>query len=246
MDTIILYDIPSRSRLHSWSLNTLKARLVLNYKKVEYVTMWTEYPEIAPTFKNAGILPNKEGMPYTCPVIRFPRSPTSEPRWVMDSHAIATALEQEFPSPPLHLDHPILPQVMATMSKAAMALAPVFIPRVLRDILNPRSIPYFTRTREDRFGMSMDELEKSEKGGDKAWENAAPHLSELAGLLKENGGPFLMGKTVSFADFVVLALLQMLKRISYDGDAFDRVVQTDPSFPVLYEACAEWLKRDDY
>jgi len=28
------------------------ARLVLNYKNIEYVTMWTEYPEIAPTFKN--------------------------------------------------------------------------------------------------------------------------------------------------------------------------------------------------
>jgi hypothetical protein len=33
-------------------LTLCTARLVLNYKNIEYVTMWTEYPEIAPTFKN--------------------------------------------------------------------------------------------------------------------------------------------------------------------------------------------------
>ena len=94
--------------------------------------------------------------------------------------------------------------------------------------------------------MTLEELEKSEKGGEKAWESAAPHLSELAGLLKENGGSFFMGTTVSYADFVVVGLFQFLKCISYDGDVFDRAMQTDPSFPALYEACAEWLKRDDY
>lgn len=43
--------------------------------------------------------------------------------------------------------------------------------------------------------MPLNEFEKSEEGGEKAWENAAPHLSELAGVLKENGGPFFLGKT---------------------------------------------------
>jgi hypothetical protein len=71
MSTIILYDLASRDPLHAWSLNPWKsmqriccmkllstvlrrpaARLVLNYKNVEYITLWTEYPEIAPTFKN--------------------------------------------------------------------------------------------------------------------------------------------------------------------------------------------------
>ena len=198
------------------------------------------------TIPRSGVSPNKEGTPYTIPVLRFPRSPTSEPRWVMESRAIAAALEQEFPSPPLHLDSPILPKVEALTSKITPALSPIFVPRVPRDILNPRSINYFIRTREEKFGMPLAELEKSEKGGGKAWENAAPHLSELAGLLRENEGPFFMGEVVSYADFIVVGLFQFLKRISYDDDAFGRVMQTDPSFLVLYEACAEWLKRDDY
>jgi glutathione S-transferase len=164
----------------------------------------------------------------------------------MESRAIATALEKEFPSPPLYLDSPILPKVEALMPKITLHLAPVCPPRVSRDILNERSISYFNRTREARFGMPLDEFEKSEQGGETAWENATPHLRELAELLKEDGGPFFMGQTVSYADFIVVGFLQFLKRLSYDNDLFSRVVQIDQSFLALYEACAEWLKRDDY
>lgn len=39
-------------KLLSIVLRRPAARLVLNYKNVEYITLWTEYPEIAPTFKN--------------------------------------------------------------------------------------------------------------------------------------------------------------------------------------------------
>ena len=194
----------------------------------------------------SGIPPNKEGISYTIPVLRFPRSPTSEPRWVMESRAIAAALEQECPSPSLHLDSPILPKVEALMKIITPTLFPVFLPRVPRDILNERSIYYFRKTREEKFGMPLDELEKSEKGGENAWESAAPPLSKLAELLKENGGPFFRGETVSYADFIVVGFFQCLKRLSYDDDMFGRAMQIDPSFLVLYKACAEWLKRDDH
>jgi glutathione S-transferase len=163
----------------------------------------------------------------------------------MESRAIAAALEQAFPSPPLHLDSPILPKVETLMPKIMPALSPIYAPRVLRDILNDRSIYYFKKTREEKFGMPLDEFEKSDKGGEKAWENAEPHLSELAKVLKENGGPFFMGETVSYADFIVVGFFQFLKRISYDDDIVGRALQIDPSFLVLYEACPQWLKRDD-
>src|SRR5437660_1652590 len=97
----------------------------------------------------SGILPNKEGMAYTIPVLRFPRSPPSEPRWVMESHAIAAALEEAYPSPSLHLDSPILPKVEALMKILTPALSPVFLPRIPRDILNERGIYHF-RKRERR------------------------------------------------------------------------------------------------
>jgi glutathione S-transferase len=164
----------------------------------------------------------------------------------MGSRAIAAALEEECPSPSLHLDTPILAKVEALMESITPVLSPVLLPRVPRDILNERSIYYFRKTREDKFGIPLDELEISENGGEHAWKNATLLLSKLAELLKENGGPFFRGGTVSYADFVVVSFFQYLKRLSYDSDLFDRAMQIDPCFPVLYGACAEWLKRDDH
>jgi hypothetical protein len=58
--------------------------------------------------------------------------------------------------------------------------------------------------------------------------------------------PSFLARPVPYADFIVVGFLQFLKRLSYDGDVFDRAMQIDPSFLLLYEACVDWLKRDDY
>ena len=191
--------------------------------------------------------PNEQGMAYTSPVVRFPNYDRSSghPQWVMDSRKIAAALEAKYPNPPMHLDSPILPKVEAAIAKIQPAMAPVVIPRVPRKILNERSKYYFEKTRAERFGMTLDELEKSEKGGEKAYENATPHLEELAELLNETKGPYFMGDTVSYADFVVAGFFQFLRRTGED-DIFPRIMQIDPSFPMLYEACGGWLQRDSY
>lgn len=55
---------------------TLKARMVLNFKGIDYKTEWIEYPDLAPTFKSFGLPPNDPNgtgyfMDYTAPAIRF-------------------------------------------------------------------------------------------------------------------------------------------------------------------------------
>lgn len=112
----------------------------------------------------------------------------------MDSKSIATALEEEFPQPSLHLDSPILPQVEQVLLRAFMALAPDFLPEVPKKLLNPVSAEYFGRTRAERFGGPLEEVQQN-KGGQVAWDAAEPHLLQLAAILKENGGPFCMGDT---------------------------------------------------
>ena len=112
----------------------------------------------------------------------------------MDSRKIADVLEKEYPSPPLHLDSPILKKVQELGPQCVEPLRPVFVPRVPRSVLNPPSVEYFTRTRVARLGMSLDQFEK-EKGGDSAWKAAEPKWKELGKLLKAEGGPFFMGKT---------------------------------------------------
>jgi hypothetical protein len=66
MSQYILYDLPSKGRCACWSLNPWKgrfvrkckkihlpilyiARLALNFKGVDYKTIWLEYPDVAPT-----------------------------------------------------------------------------------------------------------------------------------------------------------------------------------------------------
>jgi len=114
----------------------------------------------------------------------------------MDSRKIANALEQRYPSPPLHLDSQVLPQVEDLMPKVLMNSAPLVLPRIPRDVLNEASVEYFERTREKRFGMPLGELEKSDQGGENAWKGLEGLMREMAELLKkEREGPFFLGKT---------------------------------------------------
>ncbi|KAK5141931.1 hypothetical protein LTR04_002392, partial [Oleoguttula sp. CCFEE 6159] len=216
-----------------------KARMALNYKKLDYKTEWLEYPDVAPTLKSLGVPPNDPGskFAYSIPVIRL-----DEKTFVMDSREIADALEKHHPSPSLRLDSPILPKVEAIIGRAMMPLAGVVMPRIPKQLLSEPSEEYFERTRAARFGMSLAQFEK-EKGGDGAWEAAKPAIEEMAELLKKEGGPYFMGKTVSYADFVVVSLLQFLKRTG--DDLYERMVAYDPAYSKLYEACAEWLARAD-
>ena len=165
------------------------ARLILNLKGIPYKTDWLEYPDIAPTLKPFGIPPSEPpASAYSCPTIRI------SDKYVMDSRKIANVLEKEHPLPSLHLDSPILKKVEELAPQCVMPIGPVFMPRIPRVVLNPRSAEYFEHTREERFGMTLSQLEK-EKGGESAWKAAEPKWKELGTLLKAKGGPFFMGKT---------------------------------------------------
>ncbi|CAD6569057.1 MAG: hypothetical protein ASARMPREDX12_002045 [Alectoria sarmentosa] len=237
-EEVILYDIPSKDPQRCWSLNPWKTRLVLNLKGIPYKTEWLEYPDIAPTLKPLGIPPSEPpATAYTSPTIRI------SDKYVMDSRKIADVLEKKHPSPSLHLDSPILKKVEELAPQCVMPLGPVFIPRVPRFMLNSRSAEYFERTREARFGMSLSQLEK-EKGGESAWKAAEPKWKELGTLLKAEGGPFFMGKTVSYADLIVVGALHCFA--FGDGDMFQRVKDIEPAFLTLYDASKAWLERDDH
>ena len=114
--------------------------------------------------------------------------------YVMDSKNIANRLEREHPSPSLHLDSPLLKQVEEMTPKVLMPFRGVWIPLVPRNLLNERSREYFERTRQERFGMPLDELMEKE-GGEDAWAKVVPALKELGDFIEKEGGPFVMGKT---------------------------------------------------
>ncbi|KAL9617213.1 MAG: hypothetical protein Q9160_007974 [Pyrenula sp. 1 TL-2023] len=162
----------------------------------------------------------------------------------MQSRAIADELEKQFPNTPsLHLDAPVLKEVEDTLATLFGGLRPVVIPRAPK-LLNPPSEEFFQRTRAVRYGMSLAEYEKSEKGGENAWKAAEPGFRKIAELLKQNpGGPFFLGNTPSYADLLCLSTLQYVKETGQD--VFDRALSYDDAYAALYKAGRPWLERDD-
>jgi hypothetical protein len=176
----------------------------------------------------------------------------------MDSKPIADRLEREHPSPSLHLDSPILTEVMDILPKIDRPLAAATRPLVPVNLLNERSSEFFHRTREEDIGKPLAQWMR-EKGGEEAWIGALSGIKMLGDVVKANGGPFVMGKTrklavlpkditnrqiASYADFVIVGFLQFFKVI--EEDYYQRLVKAEPVLGELYEATKPWLERDGH
>lgn len=114
-------------------------------------------------------------------------------------------------------------------------------------MVRENSVAYFRAARAARFGMDLDELEAT-RGGEGAWEAAKPGLDELEVLMREHKvdeGPFVLGSKVSYADFVVVAVLEGFRRIG--EDLFERIVAGRSGLRGVWEAVKKegWLERDD-
>lgn len=139
----------------------------------------------------SSVEPNSDGK-FTIPAMQFP-----DGTYVMDSEAIAARLEAEHPSPSLHLDSPLLPEVYALIPAILGPLRPEWLPRVPVNLLNDVSSEFFHRTREAELKKSLARY-KEEEGGEECWMEALPAIKELGEVLKRNEGPFVMGKTGEF------------------------------------------------
>ncbi|KAL9947641.1 hypothetical protein ACHAP6_007060 [Verticillium nonalfalfae] len=198
-DKVILYDLPSKDNGNGcWSLNPWKTRLALNYKQIPYTTTWIQYPDIEPTFKGLGLAPQPEEIkPYTVPAVVFP-----DGKAVMNSRLIIDELEKRYPERPLRVDDPATEKVQALVRETMGPLTGVLIPNVATKCLTDASRPYFEETRRGMFGMTLEEVRRTQ-GGDESWENARPVFAKAAALLRETEGPFFLGETGELLHFVL-------------------------------------------
>ena len=111
----------------------------------------------------------------------------------MDSMAIAQELEKTYPSPSLHLSDPVVQRVVEMWGKITVPLRGVLMAKTPRNILNPVSVEYFERTRAERFGMPLLQLER-EEGGEGAWREVEPTFRKSGGLLEASGGAVFLGE----------------------------------------------------
>lgn len=133
----------------------------------------------------------------------------------MDSRAITEYVESKHPSPSLHLDSDIVGQVEALWKRYMGTIVPIFLNQVPKRILADGSLEYWYKTRNEFFGVPVEELEET-KGGEVAWNEAEPVLRETTALLKQTDGPFFLGTTVSYADLVWGSVLLFSERIGPD------------------------------
>jgi glutathione S-transferase len=222
----------------------LTARLILNYKKIPYTTIWIEYPDIAPAFSSKGIPPNDpSSVPweYTAPAIRLPNG-----EYLMESSAIAARLDAIYPEPALPMKTPDPAIVTGIFERLLTPLKSILLIGV-HDILNPRSQDYFRQDREQKFVESLDQWRRERKQleeDDGVAKAVKPQIDTLVAMLQESeSGPWLMGSVVSYADLVIVAWLRFYEELS----VLETVLSVDSgALRGLYEAASLLLKRCDH
>lgn len=253
-ENLVLYDLATKEQFNRcWSYNVWKTRLALNYKKIPYTTAWVNHETLGPTIKALGVPSNtptfkslsapaktsSQGFEYTVPTVKFPDGSV-----VTDSAAIAERLEALYPDPPMFLDANLQGEAGRAIHLTIMPLFAVYMPCIARNVIPESTVPYFAASREKIFGMSLEELEKT-KGGEQAWIAARPGFAAMKALTvdhKQDDGPFIRGSQVCYADFVLLAGLEALKRAG--DDMFEKAVAAEPELKEYYAAAGDWFTND--
>lgn len=161
----------------------------------------------------------------------------------MDSWPIAQELEKRYPSPSLHLDDPVTIKIRDQINKILGPIFLQFLPKV-PNLLPERSLEYFNKTRTAAFGKPLSEVqEEALANAEEGWKAAQEPLKEVADLLKKHDGPFFLGQTVSYADFIFVSMLYFVKRL--DEQAYQKMVSFDPAFTKVHEASRQWFTKDN-
>ncbi|KAG9126844.1 hypothetical protein FRC07_001745 [Ceratobasidium sp. 392] len=237
---IVFYDLASNNNT-PWSPNTYKTRLALIYKGLPFRVEHLSYPDIEPTFKKLGVPQGspRGTYKYTVPGTHFAwlttlsgitsptaiADPSPEPdgklTYVADSWDIALYLERTYPPPlypTLFPHHSIaLHRAMALqLYKLHNHVCDVAVPLIATEhILDDKGHEYFMKTREEMYGKPMSEVLKEAEG---IWlTDVRSSWSSLGDILNMNGpveqvGPFVMGKNMSYSDFIIAGLMLWLRR----------------------------------
>lgn len=191
----------------------------------------------------SGIPPNApdDFADYTVPMLKF-----ADGSYMMDSLPIVQRLETLYPEPSLPMNLDLLKRMGSTQAKALGPLSAVIIPRVRRNVLCEPSEAWFKQDRERRFGMPEEQYER-EHGGEGAWKSAKDGQQLLASFLKEqkqDEGPFILGSTVCYVDFVLVGRLEFADAVG--DEVYERFVSGVDGLRELHQACKPWFERSDH
>lgn len=180
---------------------------------MKYKTEWIEYPDIEEHCKRIGAPPTEKKPDgrdhYTLPVIYDPNTKTV----VADTETIAKYLEKTYPGTPRLFPegtHAFQAAFSQFLVPTTVATFYIIVDRIC-SLLNPRSVEYFRRTREEAFGKKLEELASE---GD--WKKLESELDSLKKCLDANGEGkdlLLMGDKITWADIEIASWLRWMKMV---------------------------------
>ncbi|OQO02540.1 hypothetical protein B0A48_12067 [Cryoendolithus antarcticus] len=236
---IVLYDLACIDG-ECFSPVVWRIRLMLNYKQIPLRTVFVEFPDIEPTLKALGISPAVGEKKYSVPAIHHLPSD----KYIMDSDLISKFLESTYPKPSLQLSS-VLGAEIEAQGRAVLGLVlSITVPPREIDHLSPRAAEYFRRTREARWGRTLESLIEGDNE-EQAWIAAKEGMKEQDKLIKTNRaeGPFVLGAKPSYTDFFIAGVMQST-RIVHEA-SFRRHMTEVEGTQAIYEACLPWMVKRD-
>lgn len=214
---IVMYDLVGqddrRFSPHCW-----RTRMALAHKGLEHEARPTRFTEIPAI---------EDGQVKTVPALR------DGARLVVDSWAIARYLEEAYPERPSLFGGAggeAVTRFVQSWSVAVLhsGLAPLIVLDIWQR-LEPEDQEYFRRTREQRFGRTLEEVQA---GREERVAGFRASLQPLRIALKEM--PFLGGEQPLYADYLVFGGLQWARTIS----PFEVLAEDDP-LQAWFERCLD-------
>jgi glutathione S-transferase len=181
-------------------------RYSLNYKDLPYKVEWIEMADIEALCKRIGAKPTtvkSDGSPlYTLPVIHDPTTDTV----VSESAAIAEYLDRAYPSTPILFPTGTFALQHAFIDACSTAIRPGF---------GPIANEWFTKAKETRLGLEPGEPNPLWLNREDNWRKVREGFDTINRWLENNksAGMYVMGDTVSFADFVLLSDIDCIKSV---------------------------------
>ncbi|TFK33647.1 hypothetical protein BDQ12DRAFT_766301 [Crucibulum laeve] len=225
---ITFYDLATILPETTVSINTWKTRYSLNYKQIPYKTEWVEGPDVESVCKKMGIPPSSKRPDgsdfYSLPAIYDDSTNTG----VSDSLVIAAYLDKTYPDKPTLIPtgtealHAAF--VDAFMSKTGLFFGH-FAPSALK-LMYPSTADHFIRSWSSLLGKPFFDIVPVGAEREAGWKQIEADLTAVDGWYQKNGGgPFIMGDTPSFADFIVGGLLGLGNAVSHDNPEWSSVLE---------------------
>ncbi|PRP77525.1 glutathione S-transferase [Planoprotostelium fungivorum] len=208
---ITFYDIASAAPVRTFAPNPWKTRLALNYKGVDYETVFVPLMDVEKVRRDLDVPPCRlypDGSSfYTLPIIRDHHHQIIKG----DSFDIALYLDDKYP----HLPRLIPPSSISIHAAFNQFVDTVFtrsgVSHLFKMPLDATTIQVFQKKMMDKFNIPWGMVTTAEQEK-KDVETFKSNLNDLANVFRcRDEGPFLEGACLSYADLIVGGWLMMIE-----------------------------------